>query len=217
MALEKFVAQLKAKSKTLGVTNLSNKRIDALAATLEKQNPNLSTDDDHGEKVDALLELIDIKEIAAFDDYQRTKAQKTDGKKDDKRDADKKEDQTDVTTSTSTDSNLSPDVKALMDTVKNLAETVGKLQAEKNQQTVQAKLKETLKDVPASFYDEWALPEKEEDFEAFTEKVKTKWEAFTKENPVQQQQQRGHQPQRSTSSTDKGRSKEELDELIGQI
>jgi hypothetical protein len=182
MALETFKAQLKAKAKTLGVTNLSNKRIDAYAATLEKQNPNLSTDDDHSEKVDAFLELVDIKQIAAFDDWQVTKARK-DGKQDDKKDPEKKDDKTDVDPPPADD--VPTWAKTLIESNKALSETVTKLQAKETKQTVQARLKETLKEIPATFYDEWAIPEKEEDFEPFTEKVKTKWEAFTKENPVQ--------------------------------
>src|SRR5688572_25800068 len=98
MALETFKAQLKAKAKTLGVTNLSNKRIDAYAATLDKQNPDLATDDDHAERVDQFLEIVDIKQIAAYDDWQVSKAKK-DGKPDDKKDPDKKDDKkTDVDT-----------------------------------------------------------------------------------------------------------------------
>lgn len=211
MALDTFKAQLKAKAKTLGVTNLSNKRIDAYAATLEKQNPNLATDDDHAEKVDAFLEIVDIKEIAAFDDYKATKAKK-DGKPTEKKDPPTGDgDEGDDGQKPPAD-----DPPAWFIAYKE--EQDAKLNAllkEKQTATFQSKLKESLKDVPATFYDEWTLPEKEEDLEAFQEKVKTKWEAFSKENPVQTSS--NHKPNRGSGGTDKKPDEKELDAIIDNI
>lgn len=217
MALETFKAQLKAKAKTLGVTNLSNKRIDAYAATLEKQNPDLKTDDDHSEKVDAFLEIVDIKEIAAYDDYKATKARK-DGKADDKKDPEKKDpEKKDVETKVD-DPDMPAWAKDLQKQNQTLLETITKLQSKETRATIQERLKKDLKDIPSSFYDEWSIPEKDDDYEPFTEKVKTKWEAFSKEHPVQTGSgTRTHQPVRATGKTDDKATKEEIDSVVKNI
>lgn len=186
MALETFKAQLKAKAKTLGVTNLANKRIDAYAATLEKQYPNLSTDDDHAEKVNSFLELVDIKEIAAYDDYKASK--KKDAKQDDKKDtttnqsgqsADTSQQQTD----TVVPDNADPLVKALYEQNKQLMQMVTGLVKKDQTQTITQKLAghEKLKGIQASFWNKRALPEKEEDIETFVEEVKTDYGQFVQE------------------------------------
>jgi hypothetical protein len=173
MALETFRAQLKAKAKTLGVTNLSNKRIDAYAATLEKQNPNLTTDDDHAEKVDSFLDLIDIKEIAAYDDYKASKG-RNGGKPEEK---DKPEPGTPDKPANPPAGNEMPEW------FKPFAQTVQALAADKTQTSIRSKLADKLKDkVPAGFYDEWTLPEKDEDLDAFVEKVETKWKALKQDD-----------------------------------
>lgn len=61
---------------------------------------------------------------------------------------------------------------------KSLIEEVKTLRAEKTQTSMKAKAAEKLKDVPADYYSEWALPEKEEDLDGFVEKVQTKYTAF---------------------------------------
>lgn len=225
MALETFKSQLKAKAKTLGVTNLRNSRIDAWAATLEKQNPDLKTDDDHSEKVDSFLEFIDIKEIAAYDDHKASKA-KTGGKNDDKKDSDKKDsdkkdsDKKDDVDTSKDDPDMPAWAKALVEQNKTLVETVTKLQSKETRATIQERLKKDLKDIPSSFYDEWSIPEKDDDYDPFTEKVKTKWEAFTKENPVQTSTSGGtrtHQPTRGGGKSDDKATKEEIDSVVKNI
>lgn len=176
--LDTFKAQLKAKAKTLGVTNLSNKRIDAFAATLEKQNPNLATDDDHGEKVDAFLELVDIKEIAAYDDYKATKARKDGGKPN----SEKKEEIEGAGGSGKETGNEtgSDDMPAW---AKSLMQTVQSLASEKTQSSIRSKIADKLKDkVPEKFYSKRALPEKEEDIDTFIQEVETDWTDLKQEN-----------------------------------
>lgn len=175
MALETFKAQLKAKAKTLGVTNLQNKRIDAYAATLEKQNPNLATDDDHAEKVDSFLELVDIKEIAAYDDHKATKSKK-DNKQDDKADSNSQSG-TASTNNQQQSAQTSDDVpawaKSLVESVPKLVQTVEALQKEKTQQSIDQRISshEKMKDIPEKFWNKRVRPEKEEDIDAFVDDV----------------------------------------------
>lgn len=61
--------------------------------------------------------------------------------------------------------------KALLNEVKTL-------KREKVQGTMKEQLKAKLKDVPESYYAKRALPEKEEDLEAFAEEVKADYSAF---------------------------------------
>lgn len=224
MALETFRSKLKAKAKTLGVTNLQNKRIDAFAATLEKQHPNLATDDDHDPVIDAFLELVDIKEIAAFDDYKLSKGKK-DGKTDDKKD-DGTKDTTDAGKKTDEvdDPNEPTWAKNLRKQNEALAGQLAKLQAKETKETMQARLKKDLDGVPEWFYKNWPTPEKDEDYEAFTDKVKAEWEPVSKNytepaqggaGSQQQQQRRTHQPQRSSGGgkSDEA-SKEEIDDIV---
>lgn len=175
--LETFKAQLKAKAKTLGVTNLSNKRIDAFAATLEKKHPNLATDDDHTEKVDELLELVDLKEIAALDDYNRTKAAKKGDKQDDKKDdpTTKKEGDDPNHQQQQPADDMPAWAKALVDSNKALTEKLNSIETEKSQLTIRQKIAEKLTDVPEPYWSKMALPSKEEDIETFTAGVSQDW------------------------------------------
>lgn len=219
MALETFKSQLKAKAKTLGVTNLQNKRIDAYAATLDKQNPDLATDDDHAEKVDAFLELVDIKQIAAYDDWQVSKGKK-DGKPTDKKEPEKTEPEK-KETDVDTPDDVPAWAKALIESNKALSETVNKFQSKETKQTMQARLKETLTDIPARFYAKWSLPEKEEDFDGFVENVKAEWEEFSKEtgatNATSGDTKTTHKPNRGGGPQDGKATKEEVESIVNGI
>lgn len=57
---------------------------------------------------------------------------------------------------------------------------------EKVQGTMKEKLKEKLKDVPEKFYANWQLPEKEEDIEAFVEKVNETYTEFAQNKTDQE-------------------------------
>jgi hypothetical protein len=61
---------------------------------------------------------------------------------------------------------------------KTLIEKVTRLETEKTQNTLKTKAAEKLKEVPASFYAKRALPEKEEELDAFVTDVQTDFTAF---------------------------------------
>lgn len=83
--------------------------------------------------------------------------------------------------------------KGLLSTVKGIASTVQVMQKEKVQGTVLEQLKsDKLKDVPAGFWQKRAIPEKEEDIEAFVTEVTTDFAAFSKET--------GFKPSTSTNT-----------------
>jgi hypothetical protein len=59
-------------------------------------------------------------------------------------------------------------------------EEVQSLKKEKQVATIESKIKnhEKLKDIPADFYEDYRQPEKEEDIDAFAEKVATKYSTY---------------------------------------
>ncbi len=97
-----------------------------------------------------------------------------------------------------------------------LISEVQSLRSEKQITSVKSKLKESLKDIPPTFYEEWAIPEKEEELEGFETKVKSKWEAFSKEHP-QTQNKGGHQPNRSSGSTETKADAKEVETIVNSI
>lgn len=219
--LETFKAQLKAKAKTLGVTNLQNKRIDAYAATLEKQNPNLVTDDDHAEKVNAFLEIVDIKEIAAYDDYKATK--KKDGKDDKKDTKENTDDGKTSGTETSKETTQGGEevpawAKQILESNKTLSEKLEKLEKEKTTLSILDSIKghEKMKDIPYEFYEDYVKPEKPEDVEAFVEKVSTKFGTFKQ---VDKNNKAASQTKPVSSATDtKGKADEkEVDAILDNL
>jgi hypothetical protein len=176
MALETFKAQLKAKIKTLGV-NLSQTRIDALAAKLHAKNPDLTEVADHDSKIDDLNDVLPLADIAKQDDRVRTLEAKT------KVQPPKTDDQDDDNTNDDTPPVKDKSKKKNADEppawAKGLIETVSALTKEKAQTSMATKVAEKLKDVvPGKFYAGRALPEKEEDLETFIESVKTDYTEF---------------------------------------
>jgi hypothetical protein len=71
--VDKIKAQLKAKLQTLGVKNLSQARIDAIA---DKLSSKITEESQIDEKLDELNELHPFADIAKYDDWQRTQASK---------------------------------------------------------------------------------------------------------------------------------------------
>lgn len=173
--LDTFKARLKAKTKAAGA-NLSQKRIDAFADRLHKKNPDVKDDAEHDTLIDALDELVVFADVAKEDDRVRTleaKASKQQGGTDDEPGDDSDKSKGKRKTG---DDDMPAWAKSLVDEVKTL-------RAEKTQGTIKSKLAEKLKDkVPAGFYDEWALPEKEDDLDSFAEKVEKKWSDLKQEN-----------------------------------
>ncbi|HTE08102.1 MAG TPA: hypothetical protein VK628_05030, partial [Flavitalea sp.] len=65
---------------------------------------------------------------------------------------------------------------------KALMQEVQTLKAEKTQNTIREKATGLLKDkVPVSYWEEFAIPDKEEDLPGFAERVTTKFNAFVQE------------------------------------
>jgi hypothetical protein len=188
MSLQTFKSQLKAKLKTLGVKNLSNERIDAYAATLHKRNPDLKDEDtkEHDEKIDELHEVVDFKKVATEDDRVRTletklkeKEKSTSTKKPSEEDDD--EDDDDDSDEPAPEKGKGEQKKKSGDRTpkwaKTLMEEVQSLKKEKQVATIKDKIKahEKMKDIPEDFYEDYVQPDKEEDIEAFAEKVSTKY------------------------------------------
>lgn len=170
---EKILAAIKAKFST---AKLSAKRLDALAATIEAK---VGTDETLIDTtLDALNEIYPLADIAKDDHIRSTlegKLKATQTKKQD--------DSTDSAASTTTDI---PDdtptwAKALIESNKTLSSKLAAIESEKNQSTMKQKATTLLKDIPASYWNRWQLPEKDEDLETFVEGVKTDYTAFTKD------------------------------------
>lgn len=180
MALETFKAQLKAKIKTLGV-NLSTTRIDAIAAKLHAKNPDLTEVADHDTRIDDYNDLMPLADIAKQDDRVRTLEAKAKGQPQPAQEDTEDDDEPAPTPAKSKKKNADdPPAWA-----KGLIETVNALTKEKVQNSMATKAAEKLKDVPKEFYNGRALPEKEEDLEAFTESVNNDYTAF-KQNLINQ-------------------------------
>jgi|GEM_PF-4248115 len=168
--LDTFKAQLKAKLKTLGVKNLSQKRIDAIADRLHKKYPDITEVADHDTHIDELNELSPFEEIAKADDRVRTAEAKAKGQ------PPKKDDPDDV------DDIDEPAKPNQGDEVPKWAQTlldkVTKLETEKTQGSIRSQAAKKLKDIPEVFWSKRALPEKEEDLDDFISDVETDWTAL---------------------------------------
>lgn len=231
--LDTFKARLKAKTKAAGV-NLSQKRIDAYADRLHKKNPDVKEEAEHDTLIDALDELVSFADTAKQDDQFRTNeakikeltAKKPDPKTDEDSDDEEDEEEDDETPKGKKKAKQEKDKSAgrMPKWAKALLDEVHGLKAEKSKATIKtmiaAKLKgddETPK-IPEDFYDEWTLPEKEEDIEGFVARVEAKW---TKVNPVSKDAEtkpstNGHKPTRSGKTTEKV-SEKEVDDVMDMI
>lgn len=170
--LETFKARLKAKATAAGA-NLSQKRIDAIADKLNKKYPDITDEAEHDTHIEDLYDADTLKEMASFDDHNRSKAAKEEAerKKKEKEDVDRKKSEE--------GKNDSPDEPAWFKAFREKTEAeLGAIRAEKTQSTIKQQIAAKLKDVPADFYEEWALPSDETGIDAFTEKVTTKYGAI---------------------------------------
>lgn len=173
--LDTFKARLKAKLLTLGVNNLTQKRLDEIAARLHKKYPDITEEKDHDEKIDEFNELQPLDELAKHDDKVRTletQVKKGPPKKDPPSNdggTDPKKD----------DPPANDDAPAW---AKSLMQEVQSLRTEKVQGTIKSKVLEKLKDkVPDKFYGKRALPEKEDDIDGFISEIEKDWTDFKQE------------------------------------
>lgn len=195
--LDTFKARLKAKAKTLGAQNLSNARIDAYAAALHKQNPDLKADDEtgHDEKIDALNEIVNLVQVAKDDDRiasakkkeadEAAAAAKKKAEQDKNDDDDDDDDDDEEESGEKKPAGKKPVKKKreseTLKLLKSLTETVTNLVTEKRTTSIKEKIAshEKVKDVvPEDFYSEWRLPEKDDEIDAFAEKVAEKYSGF---------------------------------------
>lgn len=162
---EKIVSQLKAKLSTIGVKNLSNARINAIA---DKLSTKIADENEIDSKLDELNEIYPFADIAKDDDRLRTletkekkPAQTKQSSKDDQDDEEKSKDDTPAW------------AKALIDKVTSL-------EKDKKTQSIQERIKghDKLKDVPAILIKGRALPEKDEDIDGWIEQVQSDFTEF---------------------------------------
>lgn len=160
---DSILAKFKAKYPDV---NLSKKRLDALADKLASK---ITDENEIDAKLDELNEMLPFADIAKQDDKIRdleAKAKKTPAtppKEKEEKEPEEKDD--------------TPQwAKALMQEVQTL-------KAEKVQQTIQQKVTghEKIKGIPAQFLKGKALPQKEEDIDAFVEEVANDYTAFKQE------------------------------------
>lgn len=178
--LDTFKIQLEAYLKGKKV-NLSKERKDALAAKLDKRNPDITEADAHDTAIADMDELIDFAGIAKQDDKVRTLEARN-----------RKPTEEPIDDESSDDDQSSPKkpVKKESETAKMLREMREELdgmKAEKQTQTIKQKLaaNDKLKTIPADYYDEWQLPKTDDEIDAFADKVSAKYAAFTEANPTQ--------------------------------
>lgn len=160
---EKIIAAIKEK---FPAVNLSKKRLDAIAATLEDK----VTDET---QIDAKLDEFNIynpfTEIARNDDAMRNMEAKLKSKQ-----------EPPPAPSPGNDEKLDM-LKQLSESIKALTEKVSGFEAEKTKGSIRTKVTDQLKDIPASYWGKRALPEKDDDIETFVEDVKNDFTSFTKE------------------------------------
>lgn len=174
---DKIIAAIKAK---FPAVNLSKKRLDAIADKIQEK----VIDDET--KIDAAIDTFNdynsIAEIGKQDDIQRgleKKVKEGSPKKEDKPADSGKPDQGKPTEDP--DDNTPSWAKTLIESNKTLAGEIAVLKGEKQANIIRSQVKAKLTEVPESYWGEWALPEKDEDVDAFVTKATEKYTAFTKE------------------------------------
>jgi hypothetical protein len=166
---EKIVSQLKAKLTTLGVKNLSNARINAIA---DKLSTKITDENEIDSKLDELNEIYPFADIAKDDDRLRTLETK-----------DKKPAAQQKTTSVSKDTDDDQQSSDDNDTTKLLKILLGKvetLEKEKKSSSIESMIKghPKLKDIPQILLKGRAKPEKEEEIDSWIEQVQSDYTEF---------------------------------------
>lgn len=164
---EKIIAAIKAKYPAI---NLSKARLNAIAAKIESK----VIDDET--KIDAALDTYNdfnpLVDIAKQDDAIRNYEAKLKGQQSHK---EEKKDEPPV------DDDTPAWAKSLIESNKTLSEKLAAIEGEKKISTIKSTIASKLKEVPSTYWEDWAIPDKDEDVEGFIEKVNTKYTAFTKD------------------------------------
>lgn len=170
---EKILAAIKAKFPHV---NLSKKRLEAIAAKIEAK----VIDDET--KIDAALDVFNeynpLVEMAKQDDTLRDLNSKVKA-------APAKKDEPVKVEPVVADDDAPAWAKAMIEQNTRLVNDLAAIKGEKAAASIRTKATEMLnekgKEVPASYWGKRALPEKEDDLEAFTTEVRTDYAAFAKE------------------------------------
>ena len=165
---EKIIAAIKAKFPAI---NLSKPRLNAIAAKIEAKIIDDETKIDGA--LDTYNEYNPLADIAKADDKLRDLESKSKGKKEDTPTEDKKE--------VAPPDDAPEWAKALIEQNKALAQSVAAMQGEKVQNSIKSKATEKLKEVPNSYWGKRALPEKDEDLDAFVTEVAADYAQFKQE------------------------------------
>ncbi len=171
---DKIIAAIKAKFPDV---NLSAKRLDAIA---DKLTPKVTDENEIDAQIDVYNDYNPISEIAKTDDTVRDLKGKL-------KTAPKAPDTQSSSTTTTTET--VPDeapawAKALIESNQQLSQKLASMEKEKQVSTMQQKLSahEKLKGISPVFFKGRALPEKEEDLEAFVDGIKTDYDSFKQES-----------------------------------
>jgi ubiquitin len=166
---DKIIAAIKAKFPAI---NLSKKRLNAIAAVIEKK----VIDDET--KIDATLDDLNsftpLSELAKQDDEVRTLEAKI-------KSAQLPKDKDDVEATPVPGDDAPAYVKTLVEGLNKLTTQVQQLQSERAQTTVRQQIADKLKDVPASYWGKRAIPEKQEGVENFITEVTADYMQFKQE------------------------------------
>lgn len=166
---EKILAAIKAKFPAI---NLSKKRLEQIAAKIETK----VIDDET--KIDAALDQYNdfnpLADIAKADDAQRNLEAKL------KAAAQQKPEKVDPLPDP-IDADTPAWAKTLLESNKQLAESVQKLEGEKKQSSMMKSIGEKLKEVPATYWNKRSIPQKDEDVEAFITEVQNDYKSFSQE------------------------------------
>lgn len=190
--LDTFKSRLTAKFPKI---KFSQKRIDTISEKLNKKFPDITDEAEHDKVIDDIYDEADLVEIVRLDEVLAKPAP-----------------QPQPAPATEPAPQPKSEIEELKELVKGLATTVQTLTSAQSKQSISAKVKERLKDVPEKFWSKRVQPEKEEDIEAFATEVNAD---YTEIVPKQQQ---GYQPGRASGTPNKATDKQInslVDDLMG--
>lgn len=171
---EKIKARLKAK---FSGVNLSKTRLDAIADKLAGKLDENADDAAIDAKLDEMNDFYAFADIAKDDDRLRQAEAKA------KNEPAKTGDEPKPKTEPAKTDDMPEWAKSLVESNKALTEKLAAIDAEKAKMTIAQRVSshEKLKDVPKGYYEEWNMPTKEEEIDAFADRVATKYGEFSKD------------------------------------
>lgn len=206
---EKIIIQLKAYLVTLGVKNLSNARMNAIADRLTKKFPDLK-EEEIEEMLTDINDLTPFDEMAKQDDKVRTLEAKD--KQPDKP-ADQKPDQKPDNKPADT----APGNDETSKMIKELSDKLNKLEVDKKKEDAMKDLHKKLQDkkIPALFY-KGRTVEKAEDVDALVTEIENDWTALEQER-VNTEAGGQSKPPGGTGGTNSKASDAEIKSIVDSI